>query len=69
MKVKRISAAEKGIFNMYFRAPAVTPEPVHEKEDDEGFKEMLQQKKHDFVQGRIPYQKILKGEGWIYKIG
>jgi hypothetical protein len=69
MKVNKISPAEKGIFNTYMRAPVYLPEPRQEDESSQDFRQMLQQKKQDFSQGKIPYQRILRAEGWIYRIG
>ncbi len=69
MKVKKISAVEKGIFNMYFMPPVCIPEPRQEDESSQDFRQLFQQKKHEFSQGKIPYQRILKAEGWVYKIG
>jgi len=67
MAINPLVPLDRIFLNMHFNPQTYIP---GKKKDEEyqGFREMLKQKKQDFAQGKIPYQRILRGRGWVYKM-
>jgi hypothetical protein len=68
MAITPVTPIDKVLRQMYL-LPPVMPVADKKQKPEPGFKEALAKKKKAFQQGKIPYQKILKGkDGWVYRM-